>query len=60
VHLHRLAQDRSLVRRMGDASRTRAGDFSWDRAALRYIDLLKQFTSVVPFASANLNVEAKH
>jgi glycosyltransferase involved in cell wall biosynthesis len=60
AHLRRLAQDRSLVRRMGDASRTRAGDFSWDRAALRYIDFLKQFTSVVPFAGANLNVEAKH
>lgn len=60
AHLRRLARDRSLVRRMGEMSRRRAGDFSWDRAALRYIDLLKQLTSVVPLAGASLNVEAKH
>jgi phosphatidylinositol alpha-1,6-mannosyltransferase len=60
AHLRRLAQDRSLMRRMGEASRTRAGDFSWDRAALRYIDLLKRLTSVLPLAGANLDAEAKH
>jgi glycosyltransferase involved in cell wall biosynthesis len=59
AHLRRLAQDRSLVRRMGEASRKRAADFSWDRAALRYIDLLKQFAVVVPAGSANLNAEAQ-
>ena len=60
AHLRRLAKDRSLVRSMGQASRSRASDFSWDRAALRYIDLLQQLTSVVPFAGAGLNAEAKH
>lgn len=59
VQLRRLAQDRSLVQRMGEASRRRAGIFSWDRAALRYIDLLKQLTAVVPLAGANLNVETR-
>ncbi len=60
THLRRLAKDRSLVRSMGQASRRRASDFSWDRAALRYIDLFQQLTAVVPFAGASLNAEAKH
>ena len=60
AHLRRLAQDRSLVRRMGEASRTRASDFSWDRAALRYIDLLQRLTSVLPLAGASLDSELKH
>jgi len=60
THLHRLAQDRSLVRRMGEASRRRAEDFSWDRAALHYIDLLKDLTPVVPLTGASLSVEANH
>jgi glycosyltransferase involved in cell wall biosynthesis len=60
AHLRRLAQDRSLVRRMGEASRTRASDFSWDRAALRYIDLLERLTSVLPLAGASLDSELKH
>ena len=47
THLRRLAKDRSLVRSMGQASRRRASDFSWDRAALRYIDLFQQLTAVV-------------
>jgi glycosyltransferase involved in cell wall biosynthesis len=59
AHLRRLAQDRSSVRRMGTAARQRTTEYSWDRAALRYFDLLKQLTDVVPVASANLNVEAK-
>jgi phosphatidyl-myo-inositol dimannoside synthase len=57
AHLRRLAQDRSLVRRMGEASRTRASDFSWDQAALLYIDLLERLTSVLPLAGASLDAE---
>jgi phosphatidylinositol alpha-1,6-mannosyltransferase len=60
THLRRLAQDRSLVRRMGEASRTRANDFSWDRAALLYIDLLERLTSVLPLAGASLDADAEH
>jgi glycosyltransferase involved in cell wall biosynthesis len=60
AHLRRLAQDRSLVRRMGEASRTRAVDFSWDRAALRYIDLLNRLTSGLPLAGVEISAEAKH
>jgi glycosyltransferase involved in cell wall biosynthesis len=59
-HLRCLAKDRSLVRSMGQASRSRAGDFSWDQAALRYIDLLQQLTSIAPVVRASLNAEAKH
>ena len=57
AHLRCLAQDRSLVRRMGQASRRRATDFSWDRAALRYLDIFGQMTSSFPLP---LSVEAKH
>lgn len=60
AHLRRLAQDRSLVRRMGEASRTRASDFSWDRAALLYIDLLERLTSVRSLAGTSLDAEMKH
>jgi glycosyltransferase involved in cell wall biosynthesis len=60
VHLRRLAQDRTLVRRMGEASRRRAEEFSWDGSALRYIELLKRLTADIPLAGANLEVVAKH
>jgi glycosyltransferase involved in cell wall biosynthesis len=60
AHLRRLAQDRSLVRRMGESSRRRAGKFSWERAAVSYIDVLKQLTAVVPLTAASLKAEAKH
>jgi glycosyltransferase involved in cell wall biosynthesis len=60
VHLRRLARDRPLARQMGKASRLRAGEFSWDRAAVRYCDLLQQLTGVVPLAGPNLNAEAKN
>lgn len=60
AHLRRLAHDRFLIKRMGEESRRRAGGFSWERAAGQYLDLLKQLTTVVSFAGANLNVEAKH
>jgi glycosyltransferase involved in cell wall biosynthesis len=60
AHLRRLARDRSLLTRMGEASRRRAEEFSWDRAALRYVDLLNRLTDIAPLAGANLSAEAKH
>jgi len=39
-HLRRLALDRGLARRMGTASRSRAAGFTWDAAAVRYLELL--------------------
>ncbi|HSH81499.1 MAG TPA: glycosyltransferase family 4 protein [Herpetosiphonaceae bacterium] len=39
AHLHRLAADRPLVRRMGAASRIHAARFSWDAAARQYLEL---------------------
>ena len=44
-HLTRLANDRGLVRRMGAASRLRAGMFSWESAAERYLNL---FGEIIP------------
>ena len=40
-HLRRLARDRDLIKRMGAASRHRAGMFTWDTAAARYMDLFQ-------------------
>jgi glycosyltransferase involved in cell wall biosynthesis len=59
-HLRRLAQDRDFTRRLGESSRERADEYSWDRAALSYYDLLKQRTSLVGLAGANLSAEAKN
>jgi glycosyltransferase involved in cell wall biosynthesis len=59
AHLRRLAQYRSLVRRMGEASRRRATDFSWDTAALRYLDVIRQLTSFFPLQEP-LSVQAKN
>ncbi len=58
--LRRLARDRSMVSRMGEASRKRAGDFSWDRAASRYIDLLNRLSAAISSSDARLSAEAKH
>jgi len=41
-HLGRLAQDRPLVRRMGEASRQRAVQFSWEGIAERYLGLFQK------------------
>jgi glycosyltransferase involved in cell wall biosynthesis len=60
AHLRRLSQDRLLVQRMGEASRRRAEDFSWDRAVVRYLDLVKQFGITVPATGASVDAEAKH
>ena len=59
AYLRRLSDDRSLVRRMGDASHRRAMSFSWERPALAYIDLLRQLTASVPPSCRRLNMEAK-
>jgi phosphatidyl-myo-inositol dimannoside synthase len=59
-HLRRLAQDRSLVRRIGQAARRRAGDFSWDSAALRYVEMFREL-STVPFSSPSpISAGLKH
>ena len=42
AHLRRLAADRELVRRMGAASRARAANFSWDAAAVCYLEMFEQ------------------
>ncbi len=42
AHLRTLATDRALVRKMGQAARTRAAGFSWDAAANRYLELFHQ------------------
>ena len=60
AHLRRLAQDRTLVRRMGEASRRRAEEFSWDRSAFRYVELLKHLAADILLTIANLEAEAKH
>jgi glycosyltransferase involved in cell wall biosynthesis len=49
-HLRLLARDRSIVRRMGAASRDRAMQFSWDAIADRYLDI---FTLLPERAAAN-------
>lgn len=43
-HLRVLARDRDLIKRMGAASRQRAGMFTWDTAAARYIDIFQRLT----------------
>ncbi len=43
-HITRLAGDRDLVRRMGAAARLRAGMFSWESAADRYLHLFEEIT----------------
>ena len=59
-HLRRLAQDRSLVRRMGQAARQRASEFSWDRAALRYVEILRSLTAVPVPSQSSLRPQLKH
>ena len=58
AHLRRLSQDRSLVRRMGDASQRRAMNFSWKRPALAYIDLIKNLSAFIASTRPSLNIEA--
>lgn len=41
-HISKLAQDRDLVRRMGQESRKRADSYSWTFTAKRYLALLEK------------------
>jgi phosphatidylinositol alpha-1,6-mannosyltransferase len=50
-HLARLAGDRDLLSRMGAASRLRAGMFSWDAAADRYLRLFEEIAPQKMFRS---------
>jgi glycosyltransferase involved in cell wall biosynthesis len=59
AHLRRLASDRALARRMGDASRRRAGEFSWELAAQRYGEILAQLVRTPLGAETNFAVQAK-
>jgi glycosyltransferase involved in cell wall biosynthesis len=44
-HLRSLSRDRSLIRRMGLASHARAGCFTWEAAAGRYLDMFERIVS---------------
>ena len=59
-HLRRLAQDRALVRRMGHAALQRASEFSWDSAALRYVEIFRSLTAVPVSSQSSLSAELKH
>jgi glycosyltransferase involved in cell wall biosynthesis len=59
-HLRRLAQDRAVVRRMGQAARQRASEFSWDCAALRYVEIFRSLTAVPVSSQSSLSAELKH
>jgi phosphatidyl-myo-inositol dimannoside synthase len=56
--LRGLAMDRATIRRMGEASRLRAGSFSWDRAANRYLEVLDSIIPRQAMKATRLNVEA--
>lgn len=60
AHLQRLAQDRALVRRMGDASRRRATDFSWESAAQSYSEIFAQLLGASASLANRFLSEAKH
>jgi phosphatidyl-myo-inositol dimannoside synthase len=57
-HLRRLAQDRLLVRRMGEASSLRAQSFSWEAAAQRYLEIFNEIASVNR-ANASFKIKAE-
>jgi glycosyltransferase involved in cell wall biosynthesis len=59
-HLRRLAQDRSLVQRMGQAARRCASEFSWDRAALCYVEIFRSLTAVPLPSQSSLSPQLKH
>jgi glycosyltransferase involved in cell wall biosynthesis len=45
AHLQRLYMNRPLLQSMGNASRRRAGLFSWENAAHSYLDMFEQLTA---------------
>ena len=60
AHLRRLAQDRALVRRMGEASRRRAAEFSWAMAAQRYTEIFTQLVDASSPSESHFTMEVKH
>ena len=60
AQLRRLARDRSLARKMGEASRRRAKDFSWDSAAQRYQEIFAQMLETSSPSARGFSLEAKH
>lgn len=59
AHLRRLAGDRAFARRMGEASRRRASEFSWELAAQRYGEILAQLVRPPFGTETNFVVQAK-
>jgi len=59
AHLRRLAGDRALARRMGEASRRRAGELSWELAAQRYGEIITQLVRSPIGAETNFAFQTK-
>ncbi len=59
-HLRQFSQDRLLVRRMGAAARARAARFSWDAAALQYLEMFKEILAYRSTATCCLQTEANN
>jgi hypothetical protein len=45
---------------MGQAARQRASEFSWDRAALRYVEIFRSLTAVPAPSQSSLSAQLKH
>jgi glycosyltransferase involved in cell wall biosynthesis len=45
AHLRRLAEDRALARHMGQAARARAALFTWDSAAVQYLEMFERLAA---------------
>ena len=56
--LRELAMDRSVARRMGEASRLRARSFSWQEAARLYLEVLEHVVLCPTPSSPRWNVQA--
>jgi hypothetical protein len=57
-YLHRLALDRSIIRRMGVASQGRVASFTWGAAAERYLEMFKQVGRYSSNSVPHLKAEA--
>jgi glycosyltransferase involved in cell wall biosynthesis len=58
ICLRRLATNRSLARQLGAASRARAGDFSWDAAVQRYLDMFAAVAASTPICAMSRDLKA--
>ncbi len=54
AHLRRLGTDRALARRMGAASRIRAGRFSWEAPAERYLEMFEEYVDTCDHAHEDI------